>query len=114
LLRLADDREGERRLARGLGAEDLDHPSTRQAADADRVVDRNRAGRDGLDRQVLALAEAHDRALAELALDLGEGVVDGLQAFGFVVYHERALLWTVGRGPGGGGVSFGGAAAGRA
>jgi hypothetical protein len=65
-LRLADHRQGEGRLAGRFRPVDLDHAAAREAADADRVVDRDRAGRDGLDAQVLALAEAHDRPLAEL------------------------------------------------
>ncbi|MNY50025.1 hypothetical protein D3C86_1854980 [compost metagenome] len=41
--------QGERRLARGFRAEHLDHPPDRQAADAQRHVQAQRAGRDALD-----------------------------------------------------------------
>jgi hypothetical protein len=48
LLHLGDDLQGERRLARGLRAVDLDHPAARQAADAEREVEAERAGGDDL------------------------------------------------------------------
>ena len=48
---------------------------------AERVVDADGAGRDGLDRLDRALlAEPHDRALAELLLDLADGQLDRLHA----------------------------------
>ena len=71
-LGLGDHVVDERRLARGLGPEDLDHASARQAADPEREVERERAGRDGADRHGRPVAHAHDRALAELPLDLTE------------------------------------------
>ena len=77
-LGLGDDVHGERRLARRLRAEDLDDPAPGQAADAEREVEREGTGRDGLDPDVAALAEAHDRALAELLLDLAERHVERL------------------------------------
>ena len=70
-LGLGDDVERQRGLARGLRAVDLGDPSSRQTADAERHVERDGAGRD--DRDLLegtARAETHDRALAELPLDL--------------------------------------------
>src|SRR5205807_1629001 len=67
-------------LARGFRTINLDHPATRQAADAERNVEAERAGGDGLDVHRLAvLAEPHDRALAERALDLGERGIEGLR-----------------------------------
>ena len=83
LLGLGDDVEGQGGLAGGLGAVDLDDPPAREAADAQGQVEGDRAGRDGLDghRRPL-LAELHDRALAELLLDLGQRGVDGLVAGG--------------------------------
>src|SRR5262249_43113776 len=77
LLRLGDQLEGERRLARRLRAVDLDHASARDAADTERNVESERAGRQR--RDVLGesfLAQLHDRALAELLLDLADGEVD--------------------------------------
>ena len=44
----------ERRLARGLRAEDLDDAAAREAADAERRVDGERAGRDDRDRRLRA------------------------------------------------------------
>ena len=68
----------ERRLARGLRAEDLDDAPARHAADAEREVERQRAGGDRVDLDLRALvAHAHDGALAELALDLGERALQG-------------------------------------
>ena len=71
LLGLGDDLVDERRLTRGLGAEDLDDPPARDAAHAEREVDRQRARRDrGHRARRGVVAEPHQRALAELALDL--------------------------------------------
>ena len=82
LLRLGDHLQRQRRLARRLGPEDFDDAAARHAADAERVVDADGAGRNGVDRLDRALlAEAHDRALAELLLDLADGQLDGLDAF---------------------------------
>ena len=71
-LRLGDHVVDERRLARRLRAEDLDDAATRQAADPEREIERERPGRDGADRDGGAVVHLHDRALAELALDLAE------------------------------------------
>ena len=89
-LRLGDDVRRERRLPGRLRPEDLDDPATRQAADAEREVERERAGRDGLDPDVAALAQLHDRALAELLLDLAERHVECL-----VAIHRRTPLSAV-------------------
>ena len=78
LLRLGDHVVDERRLARGLRAEDLDDAPARHAADAEREVERERARGDRLHAHLRALvAHAHDRALAELALDLRERALQG-------------------------------------
>ena len=80
LLRLGDDVQRERRLARGFRPVDLDDAAARQAADAERDVEAERAGRHGgdVDRR-LVLAEAHDRALAEGPLDLAERRIERLR-----------------------------------
>lgn len=62
--------QGDRGLTRGLGAVDLHDPAARQAADAERHVQRDRAGRDHLDGGSGVIAQAHHRPLAELPLDL--------------------------------------------
>src|SRR5690606_12790026 len=56
---------------------DLDDAAAGQAADAEGGVQRDRAGGDDLDGRAGVVAEPHDRSLAELAVDLGEGVVEG-------------------------------------
>jgi hypothetical protein len=50
LLRLGNDLQRQRRLARRLRPEDFDHAAAGHAADAERVVDADGAGRDGFDR----------------------------------------------------------------
>src|SRR6185312_15034673 len=59
---------------------DLDDPPPGQAADAERHVERDRAGRDDLDRHPHLVTEAHHRPLAELAVDAGERGVQRLVA----------------------------------
>jgi hypothetical protein len=79
LLRLGDGVQRQRRLARAFRPVDLDDAAARQAADAERDVEAERAGRDRLDLdRLLVLRRAHDRALAEGALDLGERGVQRL------------------------------------
>jgi hypothetical protein len=71
LLRLGDHVIDERRLTRGLRAEDLDDPPARDAADPERDVERQRAGRDRVTVDARPrVAHPHDRPLAELPLDL--------------------------------------------
>ena len=89
-LRLGDDVRRERRLPGRLRPEDLDDPATRQAADTEREVERQRAGRDGFHTDVAALAQLHDRTLAELLLDLAERHVECLFAI-----HRRTPLSAV-------------------
>ena len=69
-LLLGDDVQRQRGLARALRPVDLDDPALRQAADAERDVEADRAGRDRLDVERGRRSEPHDRALAEAALDL--------------------------------------------
>ena len=77
-LRLGDHVVDERRLAGRLRAEDLDDPAARQPADAEREVEGERAGRDRADRDRGLVVHLHDRALAELPLDLAERDVECL------------------------------------
>ncbi|MCY1366431.1 hypothetical protein D9M69_533280 [compost metagenome] len=87
LLHFGDGLQGERGLARGFRAVDLDHATPRQTADAQRNVQAQRAGGDHLDVfQRLAFAQAHDRALAELLFDLGQR---GLQGLGLFTVGDR-------------------------
>ncbi len=78
LLRLGDDVERERGLARAFRPVDLDDPAARKAADSERDVEAQRARRDGLDLDRLARAQLHRAALAERAVDLREGGLEGL------------------------------------
>ena len=80
LLRVGDRVQRDRGLAGALRPVDLDDPAARQAADAEGDVEGDRAGRDHLDRRPDVVAQAHDRALAELPVDLGEGGVERLVA----------------------------------
>ena len=92
LLRLGDEVVDHGRLARRLRAEDLDDAAARDAADAEGDVERQRPG--GHELHVVAhgvVAEAHDAALAELALDLGDGSLEG---FVFVQGSAPLLLRT--------------------
>ena len=79
-LRLGDHVVDERRLARRLGAEDLDDAAARQPADPEREVERERAGRDRADGHGGPVAHPHHGALAELPLDLAERDVECLLA----------------------------------
>ena len=79
LLGLTDDVERHRRLPRGFGPVDLDHPAPRQAADAKRDVEPKRAAGDGLGfDDACAFSELHDRALAEGPFDLAQRGVECL------------------------------------
>jgi hypothetical protein len=60
-------------LTAGLRPVDLDDPAAGQAADAERDVQRDRAGGDDRHLHDRALAQPHDRTLAELLVDLCEG-----------------------------------------
>ena len=89
LLGLGHHVERERRLARAFGPVDLDDAPARQPADAERDVERDRTGGDRIDVDSdLALAEAHDRALAERAFDLAEGGVERLVLVHDVLVHQ--------------------------
>ena len=83
LLGLGEDVVDERRLTRGLRAEDLDDAAARDATDAERDVERQRSGRDRVDGDPRSgVAHPHDGALAELALDLGERALQCRLALG--------------------------------
>ena len=81
MLRLGDNVQGQRRLARGLRAVDLGDAAARDAANAQRHIERERPRRDNRDLvDYSALAQAHDGALAELAVYGRDGQVEGLLA----------------------------------
>ena len=89
LLHLCDDLQRQRGLARRFRAVDLDHPTARQAADAECDVQPERAGGHDLDvLGHLGVGQPHHRALAELLLDLGQRSGQRLGLFGFrLVVH---------------------------
>ena len=79
LLPLRHRVQRQRGFARGFRPVDFDHPSPRQAADTQRDVQPERARGNRLDiHRTVVLAQLHHRALAELALDLGERGGQGL------------------------------------
>ena len=77
-----DGVQRQRRLTRGLRAVDLDDAATRQTSHAEGDVEGDGAGGDDGHRGTLIAAQPHDRALSELAVDLGEGGLEGLLAVG--------------------------------
>ncbi len=75
LLRLGNDLQRQRGLARGLRPVDLHHSAPWEAANAQCNVEADRTRGDGLDVPGrLGVPHAHDRALAELFFDLAEGL----------------------------------------
>src|SRR5581483_2238624 len=82
LLRLGDDVQRERRLTGRLRPVDLDDAPARQTADAEGEIEGDRSGRDDVERHLVGeLAHFHDRAFAELTLDLRERVRKGYLFF---------------------------------
>jgi hypothetical protein len=79
-LGLGDHVVDERRLPGRLRAEDLGNAAARQAADPEREVECQRARRDGTHGHGRGIVHLHDRALAELPLDLAERCVECLLA----------------------------------
>jgi hypothetical protein len=69
LLRLGQDVLADGRLARRLGAEDLGDAAAWDTPDAEREIERDRAGRDRIDSLSLGRTELHDGPAAELLLD---------------------------------------------
>src|SRR6056297_4234423 len=77
LLGHAMQREGG--LARAFRPINLDHPSLWDTTDSERDIEPNRPGGGRLDIcDRIVAAHLHDRALAELPFDLGEGAVERL------------------------------------
>src|SRR6185369_1598833 len=70
----------------------LRHPAARDADASHRHVEREAAGRDAGDGDDAPFAEAHDRPLAELLLDLAQHVRDRLLALGVDLLGLLGLL----------------------
>src|SRR5450755_3900010 len=84
-----DDRKRQRGLARGLWPIDLDDAATRDAADAERNIQAQRAGRNRVYLiDCTRIAQAHNGALAKLFLDLAQR---GGESFLAVVIHSGFL-----------------------
>ena len=97
LLRLRNDLQRDRRLARGLRPEDLNHAAARKAADAQRRVKGNRSRGNHGNRDHGSLAsQLHDGALAKLLFDLRHRQVDCPAFFSFFVRHECRSLAALG------------------
>jgi hypothetical protein len=104
LLRFRHRMQRQRRLARGLRPVDLDHPAARQAADAQRDIEAERAARNRFDIDHLVLPELHHRALAEGPVDLAEGGFErlllvhrgGLYQSKIALRHCRSSLFHTG------------------
>ena len=71
-LHLGEDVERDRGLTGGFRPKDFHNPPARNAADADGVIEGERPGVDRLHLHVPVLAQPHDGAGAEGALDLGD------------------------------------------
>ncbi|CAB4957711.1 unannotated protein [freshwater metagenome] len=89
-LSLGDDMHGECGFTRRLGTVDLDDATAGQTADAEGEIEGEGTGRDGVDLHAALLAHFHDRALAELLLDLTECHVECL-----VTFHRISPSWVV-------------------
>ena len=73
LLGFRHDLERQRGFAGRFGAVDLDHAPARQTADAQGNIQTEGAGGNGLHVHVAVVgAQPHDRALAEVLVDLGK------------------------------------------
>src|SRR5262249_18379346 len=85
LLRLGDNVQRERCLTTGFRAVNFDDAPAREAAYTKSGVEREAARRDYADgNEHVAIAQAHDRALAVGFFDLGDR---RLEHFGFFVCH---------------------------
>src|SRR5574337_119121 len=91
-LATGDRLQGHGGLAGRFRPVDLDHATAWQAADTQSDIQPQRAGGDGLDRLVDAIAHAHHGTLAELLLDLAEG---GAERLALVVIHRVYSGWAV-------------------
>jgi hypothetical protein len=97
LLHVCGDGQGERRLARRLGTEDLDHSSFRKTAAAERQIETKRPGRDTLDSGKPIPVEGHDGALAMSLLNLREGSIERLATTGIKRRRAGSGLFLQGR-----------------
>ena len=76
LLRFGGDVQAERGLAGGFRSEDLGDAPARNAADAERDIERERTGGDDLDLERVGFTQAHDGTIAVALDDVAEGFVE--------------------------------------
>ena len=87
LLRFGDHLQGDGGFARGFRTVDFADAPARKSANAQRRIDRDRAGRDDRNRNNgLLRSQPQNRAFAELFLDLAEGKLQGARSF--FVFHD--------------------------
>ena len=92
LLGFGDNLQSQRRLARAFRPVDFDDTALRQTADAKCDVETERASGDRLDvDQLLVGAEAHDRPLAEILVDLRECLLERLLFVHFAPFEHRKV-----------------------
>src|SRR3954454_20521000 len=87
LLRFCNDLQRQSRLAGSFRAIDFDYPAARHTANSERNIESERTGGDG--RNVFddaTLAEFHNRAFAELLLNLTDREVKGFLS---IYVHEN-------------------------
>ena len=89
LLGLGHDMKRQRRFAGAFGAIDLDDAAAGNAADAQRDIERQRAGRNAFDIHRFILPQAHDAALAIAFFDLLERQLKRL----FLVSGQRLFIF---------------------
>ena len=94
LLGLGHNVEGQGGLTRGLGTVDLNDTTLGNAADAQRQIQGQGAGGDGLHHDIGVVAQAHDGALTIGLLDLGHGGLQSLLLIrgGSGALHHSFLL----------------------
>ena len=84
LLGLGDGVDGQRGLAAGLRAVDLDDPSSRIAADTQGVIQGDGAGRNDGNFLGRLVSHLHNGAFAVVLLDLGDRCLQGFQLLGIL------------------------------
>ena len=94
LLRLGDHLQRQGRLTRGFRPEDFDHPSSREAAHTQRVVERNRAARNHRHWHHGLRPQPQNGTLAELLFHIDQRHIDSAPTFLFV--HEGSFVHQIG------------------
>ncbi len=89
LLSLSNDGKRHRGLTGRFRTVDLNDPTFRQTANAERDVQAQRASGNGWNRLAIMIAHAHDRAFTELLFDLAQG---GSQGALLVLVHYNPHL----------------------